>query len=116
VDRPVERCSSTRAAARVSVARQFGGRRAPCQDGHDPAEGTQQVEVPLPAARLFEIRLEEEGQVAEAMMALFGGLVDGRQPAGGPGLPLLQARVSTLLGQSRRRRRRGGRRAGRGPP
>ncbi len=69
------------------------------QDGHHPSERTQQAQVPLAAPGLLEVRFEQEGQVAEAVVAGPGGLVDGRKPAPGPGRPLLEDPAEDGVGQ-----------------
>ncbi len=70
------------------------------QYGKHPAQRPQQVQVPLPAARLLEIGLEQEGQVAEAPMPVPCRLVDGGQPAAGPGLPEVHGPGQDFPGQA----------------
>ncbi len=93
VDRPVARCSSTRARprwCRRPARGRAGSSSTPARTGTTRPSERKQAEVPLAAPGFLEVGFEQEGQVPEAVVAGPGDLVDGRKPATGPGLPLLQ--------------------------
>ena len=99
MDRPVMRCSSTRAAARWRPPRPGPGRRARRPARAPPDRATAASAGPAGPPGLLEVGFEQEGQIAEAVVATPGDLVDGRQPPSGPGLPLVQGTRQDRLGQ-----------------
>ena len=71
--RPVLRCSSTRAATRLSAASaETGVLEHAGQHGDHLAERPQQVQITEAASGLLEIGFQQQGQVAEALMTLAG--------------------------------------------